>query len=92
MEEPKMDNLNHVLNSQIANMMGGNFSKNSRINIIIYPFEEEANIASMECFGANNQEMEEYKKIAFAIETVIQTIIGIAGLVTNLIALPILCK
>ena len=88
MEEPKMDNLNHVFRG----VLGENFSNKSRINIIIYPFEEEEHIAPMECFGANNQEMEEYKKIAFAIETVIQTIIGIAGLVTNLIALPILCK
>ena len=42
--------------------------------------------------GASNQEIEQYKRIAFAIETVCQPIIGIAGLIANLVALPILCK
>ena len=42
--------------------------------------------------GATNEEIEQYKRISFAIETVCQPIIGIAGLIANLVALPILCK
>ena len=64
---------------------------NLSINILIYPNEQEVFIEE-DCFGATDQEMEKYKQVAFAIETVCQPIIGIVGLIANLVALPILCK
>ena len=72
--------------------MGRNFSRNRQINIIIYPSEQEIALPHLECHGATDEELESFKQIAFVIETVFQPIIGVAGLVANLISLPILCK
>ena len=44
------------------------------------------------CYGATQEEMEVYEKVAFWIEVVASTILGLLGIVGNLLSLPILYR
>lgn len=53
------------------------------------PIAEES---TEECYGASNEDLILYNQISYWVELVAQNIIASVGIVTNLIALPILCK
>lgn len=44
------------------------------------------------CYGATDDELETFRSIAFILEAIIQPIIGIAGLLANILAIPLLCR
>ncbi len=44
------------------------------------------------CYGATVEEMEWYAKMSFAIDLVLQTILGSLGLIANMIAIIVLCR
>ena len=44
------------------------------------------------CYGATPEEMAWYAKFSFAIDLVVQTIVGAIGLVANVIAIFVLCR
>ena len=48
--------------------------------------------SQVECYGATSEELEQFNQISFILETIIQPIIGIFGLISNAIAFPILSR
>lgn len=55
-------------------------------------FNESSEEVDDQCYGASYEDLKLYNKISFWVELVAQNIIAIIGIVTNIIALPILCK
>lgn len=71
------------MESEILNLTNFNFT--------FLPIDEEIE-KQVECYGATNEELIFFRKIAFILEAVIQPIIGIMGLIANAVAIPILCR
>ena len=44
------------------------------------------------CYGATEEEMEIFGKLSFGVDVVLQSIIGIIGIIANVTAIPILCR
>ena len=76
--------------TQNLSLIGENqmFSQNSSI------FFEESSEASVadHCQRPTAEEMALFDEISFGVETVAQSVIGICGLIVNLLVLPTLCR
>lgn len=76
--------------SSSSGMDRGNFS--SWIGDQVNDINDSSTEIDEECYGASYDDLKLYNKISFWVELVAQNIIAIIGIVTNIIALPILCK
>ena len=63
----------------------GNDTMNNEDNL-------DDNSTDEKCYGASDEEMKMFQKVAFYLDVIVQTSIGSIGIVANCVAIPILCR
>ena len=49
-------------------------------------------VTELVCYGATEDEMKLYANLTYWIELVVHTIIGVLGILANIVTIPILCR
>ena len=54
--------------------------------------DDSSTTTNVKCYGASEEEMKTFEKVAFYSDVIVQTAIGSIGIVANCFAIPILCR
>ena len=54
--------------------------------------DDSSSTTNEKCYGASDEEMKTFEKVAFYSDVIVQTGIGSIGIVANCFAIPILCR
>ena len=54
--------------------------------------DDSSSATNHKCYGASEEEMKTFEKVAFYSDVIVQTGIGSIGIVANCFAIPILCR